>query len=328
MSEVMYLNKAMAKAAMLEMENDDNIVLIGEDVVNRGGGLSNFIGVPQAFPDRCYDMPLSEQGYTHFSVGAALAGQRPIVDLMFSDFVAVCADTIINSAPKHRFFSLGKISVPIVFCAGNGGRATYGGVGSGANHSQCIESWFTNVPGLKIVTPYYPGDAFNLMRASIRDNDPVLLLYHEGSLGKKSEVTEDSEVTLSNAGRVIKEGNDVTIVAIQSMVPVAEKAVEYFEKENISVEIIDPRVLVPFDEETLYKSIRKTGRLVIIHEAHKRGGFGGEIAALASENCFKYLKAPIQRVGALNAPIPSGYLETYMMPNEEDLIRAVEETMK
>lgn len=327
MAKKMYLNHAMAKATMAEMARDDKVILLGEDVINRGGGLSNFIGVPKEYPDQCFDMPISEMGYAHFAIGAAMAGHRPIVDLMFSDFAAVCADPIINSAPKHRFNSLGKLSVPVVFCAGNGGRATFGGVGSGCNHSQCVESWFANVPGLKIVAPYYAGDAYGLMRAAIRDNDPVLFLYHEGSLGKKAEVDEDSFIPLNNAGKIVKEGTDVTIVAIQSMVPVAEKAAAKLEEEGVSAEIIDPRVLIPFDEETLCKSVEKTGRLVIIHEAPTRGGFGGEIAAIAAQKCFGALKAPIQRVGALNSPIASGFLETYMMPNEEKLIAAVKETL-
>jgi len=322
----MFLNRAIAEAVRLEMERDEKVVLMGEDILNRGGGMSTFLGIPQAFPDRCFDMPIAECGFTHFGIGAAQAGMRPIIDLMFSDFTGVAADAIFNNATKVCFNSLGKVSCPIVICAGNGGRGTYGTVGSGVNHSQCVESWYANVPGIKIVTPYYSEDALGLLRASIRDNDPVLFLYHEGSLGKKFEVSDgDIYIPLNKAGKVVQEGNDVTIIAIQSMVPLAVEAAEDLAKEGISAEVIDPRVLIPFDMETVKKSVKKTGRVVIVHEAPKRGGYGGEIAARIAEECFSDLKAPIARIGALNSPIASGFAETFMMPHTEDIVAKAKE---
>lgn len=320
----MFLNRAIAEAVRLEMERDEKVILLGEDIINRGGGMSTFLGIPEAYPDRCYDMPICENGYAHFAVGTCLAGYRPIVDLMFSDFMGVAYDAIVNDAAKWRFNSQGKVQIPVVFFAGNGGRGTYGSVGSGVNHSQCVEAWFMNVPGLKIVAPYYAEDALGLLRASIRDNDPVLFLYHEGSLGKKSEVADgDVYIPLSNAAKVRKEGTDLTVVAIQSMVPIVEKAAKKLEAEGISIEIVDPRVLMPLDMDTINKSIAKTGKLLIVSEAHSRGSFASEIAARAADEAFEYLKAPVKKVGALNSPIGSGFTEYMMVPHEEDVIDAV-----
>lgn len=324
----MYLNKAMAKGAMLEMEKDEKVIVFGEDIINRGGGMSNLIGVPDKFPDRCFDMPIAEQSFTNMAVGAAMLGMKPIVDLMFSDFAAVCADSIINCAPKMRFQTFGQTEIAVVYVAANGGRGTFGQPGTGQTHSQCIESWFMNVPGLKIVAPYYPEDALGLMRSSIQDKDPVLYLYHEGSLGVKGEVNCEDPIPLTNAGKVVREGTDVTILAVQSMVPVSLKAAEELEKDGISVEIIDPRVLIPFDKETLIKSVQKTGRLVITHEAPKRGGVGGEIAAIASEFCFDALKAPIIRVAGMNCPIGPGLHEYYLAPHVDDIVNGVKQTLK
>lgn len=325
----MYLNRSIAEAVMQEMENDDKVILIGEDLLNRGGGMSIFLGVPQKFRDRCLEMPIAELGFTHFANGAAQAGHRPIVDLMFSDFATIPMDAIINGAPKVRFCSLGELSCPAVYIMANGGRATYGGGGSGCHHSQCVESWFQNVPGLKIIAPYYPSDVKGLLKAAIRDNDPVVFLYHEGSLGVKGVVSEDDYIiSINNAANVIKQGTDVTLVAVQSMVPLAVKAIETLESEGISVELIDPRVLIPLDEEKIINSVKKTGRLVVAHEAPVRGGFGGEIAAVAAENCGHLLKAPIKRVGSLNSPIAAGYAEYYMVPHIEDIVAAVKETLK
>ena len=325
--ERMFLNRALSLAVRKEMEADQDVIVLGEDLLSRGGGLSTFMGIPEAFPNRCFDMPIAEQAFSNTAIGMASIGARPVVDLMFSDFLGVCGDALFNHAPKMRFSSLGKISVPVVFFAGNGGRATFGGVGSGINHSQCVESWFANVPGLKIVMPYYPEDAYGLLRASIRDNDPVLFLYHEGSLGKKGEVDEDIVIPISNAAKVVREGKDVTIVALQSMVPVAVKAAKQLEKEGIDAEIIDPRVIIPLDEEAIIKSVKKTGRVLIVHEAHTRGGFGGEIAAIIADKCFRDLKAPVKRLGSLNTPIPAGFAEYLMVPHTDDIVSSVKEIL-
>lgn len=319
----MYLNRAMARGLGEEMQNDSRVILLGEDIINSGGGMSPFLGVAQKFPERCFDMPIAELGYCNFSNGAAMAGLRPVVDLMFSDFSTIAADAIINGAAKYRFFSQGEINIPIVFVMSNGGKAVYGGVGSGACHSQCCESWFQNVPGLKIVAPYYPADALGLLKAAIRDDDPVLFLYPEAAIGKRGPVPdEEFIIPINHAANILREGSDVTVVAIQSMVPLALKAAEALEAEGISAEVIDPRVLVPLDTEKIINSVKKTGRLVTVQEAPVRGSFSGEICAVVMESGCQ-LKSPIRRVGALNSPIPNGFMEELMMPHTEDIVDAV-----
>lgn len=328
----MYLNRALARALKEEMDRDARVALIGEDVINKGGGMSNFVGTYEAHPDKCFDMPIAELGYTHFSVGAAMSGQiRPVVDLMFSDFSTLAAAAIMNNAAKQCFYTRAAVSVPMVVTMANGGKAVYGGVGSGANHSQCMEAMFMNCPGLKIVMPYYAGDAYGLMKAAIRDDDPVLFFYPEGSLGKKSEVPdEEFVIPLNNAANVRREGSDATVIAIQSMVPVAEAAADELEKEGVHVELIDPRVIIPLDTEKIFASVKKTGRVVIVHEAPVRGGVGAEIAATiyGDAACAKALNGrPVKRVGALNSPIPSGYTEELMMPHSSDIVSAVKDLL-
>ena len=323
-----FLNRAIAEAVIKEMELDPNVVLIGEDVVNRGGGMSAFLGVYNKFPDRCLDMPIAESGYGHFSNGAALCGLRPVVDFMFSDFLALPFDPIVNGAAKFHYCSLGKSPVPIVYVAANGGRGTYDGVGSGCNHSQTSEAWFMNVPGLKIVAPYYPEDACGLMRAAIRDNDPVLFLYHEGSLGRKQEVPDVIEpIPLNRAAKVLHEGDAATVVAIQSMVPLAVQAAQQLADEGVQIDLIDPRVLIPLDIEKIAGSLKKTGKLVIVTEEHTRGSFAGEILRQLTEMDITMFRKSPKVIGALNTPIASGYGEAYIMPHTEDIVKAVKDLL-
>lgn len=325
MAKKIFMNKAIASAVYEEMERDERVILVGEDIINVGGGLSIYLGVPEAFPDRCLDMPIAEGGYSYFSVGAAVAGDRPIVDLMFSDFSTFCSDAIINGAAKISFSTQGKVSCPIVFMLANGGRGTYGNFGSGCHHSQCVESWFQNVPGLKIVAPYYPADVKGLLKASIRDDDPVLFLFHEGSVGFSGEVPEEEYVIpLMNAANILREGKDITIVAIQSMVPVVRKAVEELAAQGIDAELIDPRVLIPLDLEKIVGSVKKTGRLMVVQEAPKRGAFGSEIISAVLE-AIPDRHIQIKRVASLNAPLANGIGEYYVVPKQEDIIAAAKQ---
>lgn len=324
-----FLNRAISDAVMAEMKADEKVILIGEDIKNLAGGLSIFMGVPDAFPDRCLEMPISESAYANFACGAAMLGYKPIVDVMFCDFSTITSDAIINNAAKYRFVTNGTKSMPIVFTLGNGSRGTFGAWSTGCNHSQCMENMFHNIPGLKILMPYYPADAYGLLRAAIQDDDPVLFYYHCGSVGVKAEVPDGEYVIpIEHAGKVVKEGKDVTIVAFQSMVPMALNAVKELEEAGIDAEIIDPRVLIPFDRETVYNSVKKTGKLMIVHEAPTRGGIGGEIAALVAEDCFDYLKAPIRRLGALNCPSPVGPMEQFLTPKPADIVRVAKELVK
>jgi pyruvate/2-oxoglutarate/acetoin dehydrogenase E1 component len=325
----MYLNRTIAEAVKEEMQRDEDVILIGEDIINRGGGMSIFMGISKEFPERCLDMPIAELGYSSFGVGASMGGLRPVVDLMFSDFATLASAAIIGGAAKYRFYSQGEVSCPVVFTMANGGKATFGGVGSGANHSQCTEAMFMNFPGLKILAPYYPEDVKGLLKAAIRDNDPVLFFYHEGSLGKRGQVPEEEYViSINDAAKIRKEGSDVTIIAVQSMVPLADKAAEELKALGISAEVIDPRVLVPLDKKKIIASVKKTGRAIIVHEAHERGGIGAEISAVIAESCVPALKAPIIRLGAKNIPISSGYIEELILPHAEDIVKAAQKICK
>lgn len=325
-----FLNKSIAQAVEEEMDRDQNVILIGEDLKNLHGGLSIFLGVPPKYPDRCLEMPIAELGFTHFAAGAAASGFRPIVDLMFSDFMPVACDSIINFAAKYRYVTHGEQKMPIVYIAGNGSRGTYGGWSSGCNHSQCVEAMFCNVPGLKVVMPYYPNDARGLLKAAIRDDDPVVFFYQLGSVGIRGEVSEDPNdiIPLNNAANILKEGTDVTIIAIQGVIPFALEAAQKLADDGISVEVIDPRVISPLDTEKLCASAGKTGRVLITHEGPVRGGVGGEIASVIQENCHKELKAPIKRLGQLHTPGPVGPTEVFMHVNPEKIENAVKELME
>ena len=322
MSKKMFLNRAIASAVLEEMERDENVVLIGEDIINQGGGLSIYLGVHDKFPERAIDMPIAEDGYGYFGVGAAMAGDRPIIDLMFSDFGTFCADSIINGAAKIAFCTQGKVKCPAVFMFANGGRGTYGAIGSGCHHSQCVEGWFQNVPGLKIVAPFYPADVKGLLKASIRDDDPVLFMFHEGSVGMMGEVPEEEYVIpLTNAAKVMSEGEDITIVAIQSMIPLAIKAVEELKEADISAELIDPRVLIPLDKDTIVGSVKKTGKLLVVQEAPKRGSFSGEIITTVMEE-LRGEAILVDRVCTLNCPLGNGISEYHVVPKVPDIVEA------
>jgi pyruvate/2-oxoglutarate/acetoin dehydrogenase E1 component len=322
----MFLSKAIAEAVHKEMERDERVILIGEDMKNLGGGFSIYAGVPDAFPERVLEMPISESSFTNFGNGAAMMGYRPVIDIMFSDFSTIASDAIINNAAKYRFVSNGKEIMPVVYIMGNGSRGTYGSWSTGCNHCQCAEAWYHNVPGLKICMPYYPEDAHGLLRAAIRDDDPVLFFFHVGSLGIKGPMPdEDYIIGLEHAAKVIEEGTDITVIAFQSMVPLAVKASAILKEKGISAEIIDPRVLVPLDKEKIVASVKKTGRALIVHEAPVRGGIGGEVAAVIADECFGSLKAPVKRLGALNSPSVVGPLEYSMMVHTEDIVAAAAE---
>ena len=325
----MFLNRVIAETVAEEMRRADNIYLMGEDIMNLRGAFSHYIGVPEEFPDRCMDMPIAELGYAQFATGAAMIGMRPIVDLMFGSFSTLSCDAIINVATKYRYCTLGKRNLPIVYMMANGSRGMFGGWSSGCNHNHCVESMYHNVAGLKILMPYYPADVKGLLKAAIRDDDPVLFLYHLGSLGIRGNVPEeDYVIPINNAANIVKEGKDVTVVALHAMLKKTEEAVEILAKDGIDIEIVDPRVLVPLDKDKICSSVAKTGRVLIAHEAPVRGGPGGEIAAVIAENCYNKLKAPIKRLGQLSSPGPVGPTEVMMQPKTEDVVKIVKELMK
>ncbi len=324
----MYLNRSIAAAVAEEMARDESVILLGEDILNSGGGLGIYLGVPQKFPDRCLDMPIAEAGFSYFGVGAGVAGMRPIVDMMFSDFASICADAVSNGSAKVAFMTQAQCSCPITFIMANGGRGTYGSFGSGCHHSQCTESWFQNVPGLKIVAPYYPADVKGLLKASIRDNDPVVFMFHEGSTGTSGMIPDGEYVIpLTNAANILREGKDITIVAIQSMVPIAVKAAAELEQLGIDAEIIDPRVLIPLDIDKILCSVEKTGKLIVVQEAPRRGAYGGEIVSEVVER-LEGRPIGVKRLGSMNAPIGNGCVEYFLVPKVEDIVSAAQALCK
>lgn len=314
-------SQAIMEAQSEEMERDSNVFIIGEDVAKMGSAFGQCFGLYEKFgPDRVFNMPVAESGYANFGVGAAMAGKRPIVEMQFADFIVLAFDAVGNQGPKQRYMSGGELSVPIVVRAPQGA-----GFGAAAQHSQCIEAWFMNFPGLKIVMPSTPYDAKGLLKTAIRDNDPVLFIEHKALLGLKGEVPEGEYTIPLGQAKVVKEGKDVTIIALQALVYQALEAAAVLAKEGIDAEIIDPRSLIPLDKKTIGESVGKTGRVVIVHEAPKRGGFGGEIGATIAEEFFSCLKAPIKRLGAANIPLPFGMPEQYCLPNKDTIIKSVQE---
>lgn len=319
MSEMTY-SQAINEALREEMRRDQKVFVMGEDVGIFGGCFGVTTGMIDEFgPERVLDTPISETAIMGSAVGAAAAGLRPVPEIMFMDFLAVCLDELVNQAAKMRYMFGGKAKVPLTL------RTVLGaGLGAAAQHSQSLEAWICHVPGLKVVMPSTAADAKGLLKSAIRDDNPVVFLEHKMMYAMSGEVP-DGEYTIPLGKAEIKRvGKDVTIVATSLMVHKALAAAETLAAEGIEAEVIDPRTLVPFDKETLFQSVEKTGRLVIVHEAVKTGGFGGEIAAMVAEECFDVLDAPIKRVAAPFTPIPFATgLETAFIPNEEKIIEAV-----
>ncbi|SMP63940.1 alpha-ketoacid dehydrogenase subunit beta [Anoxynatronum buryatiense] len=316
-------SQAVLEAQMEEMEKDQHVFIIGEDVAKMGSAFGQCAGLYDRFgPNRVFNMPVAESGYANFGVGAAMAGKRPIVEMQFADFIVYAFDAVGNQGPKQRYMSGGELSVPMTIRAPQGA-----GFGAAAQHSQCVEAWFMNFPGLKIVMPSNPHDAKGLLKTAIQDNDPVLFLEHKQLLGMKGDVPEGEYTIPLGQASVVREGKDVTIIALQAMVYPALEAATELADEGIDVEIIDPRSLIPLDKKTLAQSVKKTGRVIIVHEAPKRGGFGGEISAVISEEFFPHLKAPIKRLGAANIPLPFGMPEQYCLPNKVLITECVKELM-
>jgi acetoin:2,6-dichlorophenolindophenol oxidoreductase subunit beta len=313
-------NKAINDALREEMQKDSTVFIAGEDVGNAGGSFGITRGLMNEFgPARVIDTPISESAIVGMAVGASSTGMRPIIEIMFMDFMAVCFDQIINQAAKMRYMSGGQMTLPLVIRTQGGA-----GVNAGPQHSQSLEALLFHIPGIKVVMPSNPYDAKGLLKAAIRDNNPVVFIENKALYGMKGEVPEEDYTIPIGQAKIVKDGKDVTIVALGQMVHKALAAVETLENNGISPEIIDPRTISPLDKETIKLSVKKTGRLIIVHEAVKIGGVGAEIAAMVQEEVFDYLDAPIQRVAAPFTPVPySKPLENYYLPNVEDIIHAV-----
>lgn len=312
--------EAIRSAMRDELLRDPKVFLMGEDIGIYGGAFGVTRGLLEEFgAERIRDTPISEAAIAGCAIGAALTGVRPVAEFQFSDFMAIAMDQIVNQGAKLRFMFGGKAEVPVVFRAPLGS-----GTGAAAQHSQSLEAWFAHVPGLKVVLPSTPADAKGLLVSAIRDPNPVIFLEHKVLYRTKGMVpTGDWSIPLSQAD-IKRTGTDLTIIALSIMVPRALAVADRLAQEGIEAEVIDPRTLRPLDEETLITSARKTGRVLIVHEAVLSGGFGGEIAArIAASDAFYYLDAPIMRLGGAEVPIPyHPALEKRATPQEEDIYQA------
>ncbi|REJ13526.1 MAG: alpha-ketoacid dehydrogenase subunit beta [Caldibacillus debilis] len=324
MREITYL-EAVREAMTQEMRRNEDVYLMGEDIGVYGGAFGVTRGMIEEFgPERIRNTPISEAAIAGAAVGSALTGMRPILEIQFSDFITIALDQIVNQAAKLRYMFGGKGKVPMVVRTPGGS-----GTGAAAQHSQSLEAWTVHIPGLKVVQPSTAYDAKGLLKAAIDDDNPVIFYEHKLLYKTKGHVPEEPYSIPLGKADIKREGKDVTIVATSIMVHRALEAAKELEKEGIDVEIVDPRTLVPLDEETIVRSVKKTGRVVIVHEAVKRGGIGGEIAGVIAESeAFDYLDAPIKRLGGLPVPIPyNPKLEKAAVPQVPDIIKAVKETV-
>jgi pyruvate/2-oxoglutarate/acetoin dehydrogenase E1 component len=304
-----------------EMRRDANVFVMGEDVAEQGRIFGCTRGLVNEFgKERVRNTPISEAGFVAAGLGAACAGMRPIVELMYMDFTFVCMDQILDQVAKTRYVFGGKAMIPLVIRGQQGV-----GRGNAATHSQSVETIFMHFPGVKVALPASPADAAGLLRTAIRDDNPVLFFEHKALYATKGEVPDDSEFAVPfGQAEVVREGKDVTIIATLLYRPKALSVAEKLQAEGISVEVIDPRTLVPFDQETIINSVKKTGRAVVVHEAHRTCGTGAEIAAVIMEEAFSYLDAPVIRLGAKACPLPFNLeLENAVVPQERDIINAV-----
>jgi len=324
MPEMSYL-EALRDALRLEMTRDPDVYIIGEDVGNFGGVFGVTKGLIDEFgPERVRDTPITESAIVGAAVGSAAAGLRPVAELMFIDFIGVALDQFYNQAAKMRYMFGGKITIPMVLRSASGA-----GRGAAAQHSQSLEAWFMHVPGLKVAIPSTPADAKGLLITAIRDDNPVLFLEHKLLYSTKGEVPAGEYTIPFGRADIKRKGDDVTLVATARMVSFALNAAEKLARDGISVEIVDPRTLSPLDEDTILDSVKKTHKLVVVHEEVKFAGSGAEIVAMVAEKAIDYIDAPMLRVGGPFSPVPfSPSLENEFTPSEEKIIDAVKTVMQ
>jgi pyruvate/2-oxoglutarate/acetoin dehydrogenase E1 component len=307
-----------------EMDRDPSLMLIGEDIGRYGGIFGVTKGLLEEFgPHRVRSTPISESAIIGSALGAAMTGIRTVAEIMYVDFTTCAMDQIVNQVAKMRYMSGGKAKIPLVIRTQEGG-----GRGNAAQHSQSLEALFLHIPGLKIVMPSTPYDARGLLKTAIRDDNPVMFIEHKLLYATKGFIPDGEFLIPFGQADVKRKGKDVTVIAISYMVMKALRAAERLAEEGVDVEVIDLRTLVPLDLETLLQSVRKTNRVVIVHEGCRRGGIGAEIASNIMEEAFDFLDAPIQRVGALNVPIPySEPLENAVIPSEGEIATAVKKVL-
>jgi len=323
MPELTY-REAVRDALARALRADEQVFVMGEDIAEMGGSMGVTQGLLEEFgPKRIRNTPISEMAIVGSGIGAAIQGLRPVVEIMYEDFLTLSMEQIVNQAAKHRTMSGGQVTVPLTI-------RTQGGAGwsPGAQHAQQLEAWFVHVPGLKVVFASTPEDVRGLLWSSIYDDNPVLFFEHRTLYPLKGEVPEELEPIPLGKARIHREGEDVTVVATGRLVHDALRAAEEAEKEGISVEVVDPRTLLPLDEDTIVGSVRKTTRCVTAHEAVAHGGFGAELTAVIQYGAFDYLDAPIERVGAKFAPLPfAPVMEDYVVPHSDDVLEAIRRTV-
>lgn len=319
MPEITYRD-AVNQAIVAEMRRDDSVIFIGEDVAKAGGAFKVTTGIYEEFgEDRVRDTPISEQAIIGTALGAAITGLRPIAELMFADFVPVAMDQIVNQVAKYRFMSGGQFTVPLTIRSAQGG-----GAGFGTQHSQCAESWLMNFPGIKVVAPATPSDVYGLLRAAIRDENPVIVLEHKFLYTAKEEVALDASPATIGEARVVRPGSDMTVVALQLMLHRALEVADKLADEGISLEVIDLRAVSPLDGATVLNSVKKTNRLLIVEEAPRLGGWGASVASLAADQGIYYLDAPVKRVNMEDSLIAySPVLENEIIPNTSKIETAI-----
>ena len=323
MPEVTY-REAVRDALTRALREDDGVFLMGEDIAEMGGSMAVTQGLLEEFgPKRVRNTPISEMAIVGSGIGAAMQGMRPVVEIMYEDFLTLSMEQLVNQAAKHRTMSGGQLKVPLTI-------RTQGGAGwsPGAQHAQQLEAWFVHVPGLKVVFASTPEDVRGLLWTAIHDDNPVVFFEHRTLYPLKGEVPEELEPIPLGKARVHREGSDVTVVATGRLVHEALRAAEDAEKDGISVEVLDPRTLLPLDEDAIVESVKKTTRCVTAHEAVTRGGFGAELAAVIQHAAFDWLDAPIERVGARFGPLPfAPVMEQWVVPHAADVLDAVKRTV-
>ena len=323
MPELSY-REAVRDALVRAMREDDGVFIMGEDIAEMGGSMGVTQGMLDEFgPERVRNTPISEMALVGTGVGAAMQGMRPVVEVMYEDFLTLATEQIINQAAKHRYMSGGQLKVPLTV-------RTQGGAGwsPGAQHAQQLEAWFVHIPGLKVVFPSTPTDVRGLLWSSIYDDNPVVFFEHRTLYGIMEEVPVVLEPIPLGKERVHREGEDVTVIATGPMVHRSLEAAEEAERNGISVEVIDPRSLQPLDEEAIVESVKKTNRAVVTHEAITRMGFGAEVASVIQYEAFDWLDAPIERVGAKFAPLAfAPVMEQFLVPGPEDVLQGIYRTV-
>lgn len=311
--------EAVREALAQEMERDVDTLLIGEDIGEYGGVFKVTLGLIERFgPDRVVETPIAEAGFVGAAIGAAMTGKRPIVELMFMDFAMVAADQLFNQAAKMRYMSGDQFRVPLTI-------RTQQGVGAGtaAQHSQCLEAWFMHVPGFQVALPATPADAKGLLASAIRSDDPSLVIEHKALYGTKGEVPEGEHLVPFGEAAVRRAGDDVTLVTYSRSLQSCLAAAERLEQLDVSAEVVDLRTVVPLDTETVVASVQRTGRLVVVHEGHRRAGVGAEVAAQVAERAWDHLDCPPVRVCGLDIPVPYAEpLERAWLPQVEDVVAA------